>query len=683
MRTKVTLVLLFLNVALFFFIFKFERGWRTERASLEARRKVLPPEAADIRSLEISGPGLTTIKLRRQGEEWSLSEPIDWPANPHAVSRIINELQFLEHETSFTVADLKKSGQSLADYGLAQPRLTVTFTAASGEPVSLRLGDETKVGNRLYVLSPDGTRVHVVNLSLARSLALTVDELRADTVLTIPVFEVRSLNLQTAANLRVRIRREAGRWAFEAPIITRANKTATELTLNALTSLRVRSFVPKAAGDISPNTNPSLRITLEGNNRRETLLLGAELGTTAIPESATASAAQSPDLSAAGSAKADVEFYAMLEGKSAVFTVAIPGGLLKILRNAQEDLRETRILEFEPATVTGITLSAPNQPELTLQRLEGAAGAEASWQIVHRNAAAGPQTQTADLKAVQRLLEQLTLLSAKKFQSDAPSDADLEAWGFNQPEREIIVAFTNPQGATATLKLQLGLATPRDGKAYARLSTERFVYVVDPAILAETGVAPLAYRERLLRELPGAASITTLKLVDLSTHATLLEKNPAAEPADSPVATLAAQMRTLRARRFVLDSFPAKVPVGGEERPWRYQLDATVALPGGSGQQTETYSLFFTERVGGTIQLAGSSEFAAVFEIEQPLLDTLWQIIYGPKDPGAPEPAPAAQPASPQPKPSTEPASPLAKPKDEPAEGSAKAGDTTPTPAKP
>jgi hypothetical protein len=653
MRTKVTLALLFLNVALFFFIFKFERGWRTERASLEARRKVLPPEAADIRTLQISGPGLTTVKLNRQGEEWSLTEPINWPANPHAVSRIVNELQFLEHETSFTVADLQKSGQSLADYGLAQPRLTVTFAAATGEPVSLRVGDETKVGNRLYVLSPDGTRVHVVNLSLARSLALTVEELRADTVLTIPVFEVRSLNLQTAANLRVRVRREAGRWAFEAPIITRANKTATELTLNALTGLRVRSFVPKAAGDVLPGANPSLRITLEGNNRRETLILGAELGTTAIPESATNAAP-------ASGAQPDVEYYAMLEGKSAVFTVAMPAGLLKILRNAQEDLRETRILDFEPGAVTALTLTTPNQPELALQRLEGATGTDAPWQIVHRNATAGPQTQPADPKAVQRLLEQLTLLSAKKFQSDAPSDADLEAWGFNQPEREITVALAAAQNAPTTLKLQIGLATPRDGKAYARLSTERFVYTVDPAILTEATVSPLAYRERLLRELPAAATITSLKLTDLSNHTTLLEKNPATEPADAPLVALAAQLRAVRARRFVLDQFPTKVAVGGEERPWRYQLDTTVALPGGTGQQTETYSLFFTERVGGTLQLGGSPEFAAVFELEQPLLDVLWQLIYGPKDPGAP-------------------ASPATKSPDESATDSAKA-DVSPKP---
>jgi hypothetical protein len=666
MRTKVTLVLLFLNVALFFFIFKFERGWRTERASLEARKKVLGAEAADIRSLQISGPNLTAIKLNREGDEWSLSEPIDWPANPHAVSRIVNELQFLEHETSFSVADLLKNGQSLADYGLDQPRLIVTFAATTGDPVTLRIGDETKVGNRLYVLSPDGTRVHVVNLSLARSLALTVEELRADTVLTIPVFEVRSLNLQTAANLRVRVRREAGRWAFEAPIIARANKTATELTLNALTGLRVRSFVPKAAGDTAPNTNPSLRITLEGNNRRETLLLGAELGTTAIPESATTA-----PTSAAPTPLPDVEYYAMLEGKSAVFTVAIPGGLLKILRNAQEDLRETRLLDFDPSAVTGIALATPNQPELTLQRLEGATGGDAPWQIVHRNVTSGPQTQTADLKAVQRLLEQLTLLSAKKFQSDAPTDADLENWGFNQPEREITLTLATPQNATTTLKLQVGLATPRDGKAYARLSSERFVYAIDPAILPETTVSPLAYRERLLRELPATATIVVLKLTDLSTKTVLLEKNPADEPADSALRALATQLRTLRARRFVLDQFPAKVAVGGEERAWRYQIDLTVALPGGTGQQTETYPLFITERVGGGLQLAGSAEFAAVFEIEQPLLDVLWQVIYGPKDPGAPTSTAKEAP----------PASPVAKPLDDPAAGSAKAG--APAPASP
>jgi uncharacterized protein YpmS len=64
MRTKVTLVLIFLNVALFFFIFKFERSWRTERASLEARRRVLGAEAAGIQSLEISSTNPAQVITR-------------------------------------------------------------------------------------------------------------------------------------------------------------------------------------------------------------------------------------------------------------------------------------------------------------------------------------------------------------------------------------------------------------------------------------------------------------------------------------------------------------------------------------------------------------------------------------------------------------------------------------------
>ena len=89
MRTKVTLVLIFLNVALFFFIFKFERNWRTEAASREARRRVLGPEAADIRTLEVRNiaPG-ASFSLQRNRDTWLLTKPVEWPANPHAASAI-------------------------------------------------------------------------------------------------------------------------------------------------------------------------------------------------------------------------------------------------------------------------------------------------------------------------------------------------------------------------------------------------------------------------------------------------------------------------------------------------------------------------------------------------------------------------------------------------------------------
>ena len=55
MRTKVTLVLLFLNVALFFFIFTFVHKWQTDQIWDASRRRILGPETAVIQTLEIAG----------------------------------------------------------------------------------------------------------------------------------------------------------------------------------------------------------------------------------------------------------------------------------------------------------------------------------------------------------------------------------------------------------------------------------------------------------------------------------------------------------------------------------------------------------------------------------------------------------------------------------------------------
>lgn len=649
MRTKVTLVLLFLNVALFFFIFRFERRWNIEKNFTEARRRVLSAETADIRSLEITGGNpVHTLALAKRGDTWFVTAPLEWPANPAAVSRILTELQFLEHETSFNVSDLDKNGQSLADYGLDHPKLTIAIM--SGDPAEhpsvtlLRLGDITKDGLRLYLLSPDGERIHVVSQSLARSLGLTADDLRADALFTIPVFEARSLNLQTAApaSLRIRLRRDGSRWSFETPIIARASKAATELAINGLNGLRVATFITTNPPAVLPSASPALRVSLEGNNRRETLILG-----NLVHPSSNAAADRD-------------EYYAQLEGRSALFTVKIPSGpaeLMDTLRTAQVSLRETHILEFDAPAVTAITLTAPNQPELILQRLEtGTQSADNSaWQIVRRGeSSVGPQTLPADRTAVQRLLDQLSRLAVPDFKSgfksDAPTAADLEAWGFNRPECEV---FLTLGGGATPLSLQLG--TDAKHNVYARLGPAAnpgsSIYAVDSAILRELPVAPRAWRDRLLRELPAGARLTALKLTDLAGGQVLLDITlddaghpPAGARNPEAIAAVLTQLRTLRAKEFVLDQFADKVAVAGEERPWHYRLEATAMLVGGVGEQTSVTTLFLTGRVGGDQQLAGSpvNEFNAVFSIEQPLLDALWTIIEAPRDPGA---LPAAEPA--------------------------------------
>jgi hypothetical protein len=672
MRTKITLVLLFLNVAVFTFIFYIEPRFTTEDAFRQSSNHVLGPEAANIIALEISGRASPQpLRLEKHGDAWLLSQPAGWPANLDAVNRIITELQTLEHDTSFLVTDLVKNGQTLADYGLDQPQLTITFTsgtdsAQAAQTYTLRIGAETRVGNRLYVLSPDGTRIHVVNRSLADSLTIPLDQLRDNALFTIPVFEASALRLQIAGSpVAVGIHRDSDgdHWSFESPILARADKAATKLAITDLTTLRAQSFL--AAGEADEHTGlatPTLRITVDGDKRRETLLLGNPVAP------ATGAPARSGP-------KDETLFYAKRDDKEPVFTVSFPDYLFRNLKNAQEVLRERHFVDLDPhdVTVTAITLHAPNSPELTLQRLESPAATtdNAHWQIVRHSPGAGPQTQPADLAVIQRLLENLSLLSAKTFVSDAPSAADLESWGFNRPEREITLTLA-PSGEQPAalntppriLTLQLGLGA--DASVYARIAGVDSVYAVDSSILAATPVVTRAYRDRLIRMLPAGAKITGLKLTRLADKTVLFEKSLpaptdattkpatwdavlATEPTDRRAAfmTLKDAMQTLRAKDFALDEFSSTVPAGGESRPWSYRLDTTIALAAASGTPATTTitQLFFTERISGGTQLVGSPEFGVVFEAEQPLLDALFTLTTSPPPAAVETPKAQLQPS--------------------------------------
>jgi hypothetical protein len=644
MRSKVTVVLLFLNVVLFYYIFQYEQRWRAERAQLEARRRVLGPETATIERFTRTSPTAPTLAAEKRGDTWWLTQPIEWPANPNGIARVLSELQLLEHQTSFAVADLAKGGQSLADYGLVAPAMTFTFTAAAD--YALRLGDRTEIGNRLYVLSPDGSRVHVVAREVADHLGLEAAQLRSDSVFTIPVFEVRSLAVQTAppANLKIRLRREGPRWGFETPILARADKVRVEHAASALHALQVRRFVEARDADAGRTglETPQLRVTLEGNARRETLLLGAPVDPTAAADGAP------------------VELFARFEEKAAVFVTAVSPSLLADLRGAQENFRDARVLDFDPAAATAVTLAAPGRPELNLQRLDRRDG-PASWQLVIRSGGGQvPATLPADTGVVGELLQQLQGLTATAFASDAPTAADLENFGFNRPELVVTLSLSSgggPRGTDPTsLVLEVGAKPGERSIVHARLAGSPFVYRVEPAVLEEVPVEARPFRQRLLRELPEGTRITSVTLTDLADGREILRKSApsdaaltaetigAGEPAarQAALASLLQQLRVLRAKAIHTESFsPEGAVFEGTPVPWRYRLDLELSLTGGSAQ-TVTSRLFATARLGGTVQYGGTDELfgGLTVELAQELVDALFALTYAAEhDPGPPDPA--------------------------------------------
>ncbi len=649
MRTKVTLVLLFLNVALFFFIVYVNKpAGRPTNETQPYAEAITNVQAFAISSTS----GTANVRLEHTAEGWILTEPVEWPANEFAVKRILSEVQNLRSETSFAVSDLEKNGQSLADYGLEKPSITVTVTQAklasqapALPPVILRIGDAVKLGNRLYVLSPDGKRIHVVNRSLADSLTVKQEELRSDEIFTIQPYEARSISIQP---IRTRIEQEQGRWSFGMPIVARASKAEVEVTITQLNNLRTRTFLDsKTDAARTGLESPVLRITIDGQKRHETLLIGAPVEEQPAPASASTLPAR--------------EYYTQMEDRipnrksSPIFTTNIPNELLDNLRGAQEKLRERRILDFDPSAVTGITLSQrEGEPELALQRLDAnQSNSVAAWQYIQRNPAGTPVVTSADREIVQRLIKTLTQLSAEKFVNNALGDAEKDNYGLGRPTRHVTLSLAGAPGAAATTsKLLLGLV---DKTVYAKVDNAPHVYAVSPEILNQVSIEPLHYRERLLRELPAGAQITHLTLTDPGSKQVLLDLPVPPAPAAgksgtgdrSPLEEVVARLRTLRAKSFRANTFTNTVNIGGEERPWRFQLDAKLALGGNAGSTAAVSSLFFSDRVGGTTQWVGSPDLNVVFEAEQELIDALFKLTYGSRDPGPTPPAAGEAPKSP------------------------------------
>jgi len=673
MRTKVTLVLVLLNVALCFYIIQARHRWSLEEAALAVSHRVLPAEAANIQSLAIAVPGGTPIRLVRTGKDWSLTAPVDWPANPNAVDHILTELQFLEYKHHpFRVADLQKNGQTLADYGLDKPALTLTFTAGIATPpatFALQLGTATAVDNQLYVLSPDGTQVEVVEQRLVETLRLGLDQLCSGAIFTIPVYEARELSLQGGATAtRTRLHRDGDRWRFESPIVTRADKAATEIAISDLTSLNVTRFLDPldAPPDRTGIGTPELRVNLLGNNRQETLLVGRAV--------AKVPAGSAPTGAPTGGGS--TLRYAKLDERKPTFLVEFPNQLFTTLDRVQETLRDHRVVDFDPAAVSALTLAAPGQPTLVLQRLETPAGSAASWQIARTG---GAPPLPADREMVQNLLERIAVLTATRFISDAPTPAELESEGFNSPARKVTLMLAPaasppapanppvPAAAPGTTTLSLEVALGAGAAAAARVTSEPFIYAVAPDTLNDLPVAGRVYRDRTVRELPTGAQITGLTLTGTDASTPVYSHQLAAgetwaqalkdEPTERQKALTAmlegdkakdapkpGLLRKLRARRFVSDAYSDTVTLNGQPRKWKYRLDLSIALTGGTaGAQTTTSTLYLAERSGGGTQLAASpkNESDVVFELDPPLVEALFTLTNGARDPGPPA-APAA-----------------------------------------
>lgn len=613
MRLRFTAFLLVLNILTIGLIFLL--GKRANDSSIQAGglSGMISREAIEATRIEFSGEGLDTPRiLERKGSSWEITQPIQWPANYFAINRILNQLQFLEEEASFSIIEIERTGQSLADYGLEDPWIKLSIVNED-ETLELGIGNVTEIGNHFYILGPNKKNVFVINRQFIDGLLVDLNDLRNREIFKIPVFEVQALSLQINNpeaigdnDFKVRVARTSNGWMFESPLTAEANASRVSNTINTLTAARIVEFKSSETGDpiLQGLEDPAMRITLHGNKRQQTLLIGNKIIN-----------GNKPPI-----------YYARIENNPTVFTVEAE--IFDRLREAEETLRERSILNFAAEGLTSIDLSE-GEHSVRLQKLE-----TGDWQVIESNTKAGVQPHLADSAIIAKLIENLQNLRASGFAIDLPTPADLDRLGFNNPRRKI-------QLTVGDQKIVLLLAHPENEnkKLYARSNKAEYVYTVDRRTTLQTIPLNAAhYRNRTLEVLPEAALITRIQLEALSTDKILFAyslKNPddlwlkalidLPEDERESLFTLLDIIRKFEVEDYLMDGYRESYPLDSEtNRPWLYKLSAEMLLPDDENGRVETRTYVFTKRFSGTSQIGASKLHDVIFSIPQATIDALF-----------------------------------------------------------
>jgi hypothetical protein len=646
MRFKFTVFLLALNVITFGLILFFgNRAEQTDK-QMGGLSGMIGRGVIEADRIELRGQGLDAPRvLERKGTAWSITQPMQWSANYFAINRILNQLQFLEEEASFSIQEIEKTGQSLADYGLEDPFLKLTI-AREDETIELSVGTLTEIGNNVYLLGPNGKDIFVVNRTVIGGLLVDLADLRTREIFDIPVFEVDALSLQITppesvgnGDLTVRLARTNNGWIFEAPLSAEANPTLVSNTINTLTAAKVGRFIEQEARDpiLQGLEDPFMRVTLHGNNRRQTLLIGNK-DTTALGEPV---------------------YFARLDNNPTVFTVLAKP--FDALREAQEALRQRNFMSFDPFALTAINISE-NSLQVRLQKLE-----TGDWQVIESDTDASIQPHRADPQVIAKLINDLATLQASGFAVDTPTPADLDRLGFNQVRRRVTLSFGADNDDTT---LYLAHPESENARLYARSNQAEYIYQVERfASLRMLPLNALYYRNRTLETLPEAAHITALKLENIATGETIFDKrlgstesrweNALAENDETERLAILALLNSVRkftVKSYLIDEYSDAYPLEAEKSlPWIFRLSAEILLPGDGTARSDTRSYVFTKRLSGTIQVGGSELQNTIFEIPQAMLDALYALTTDmrlpPEASGEAIPTPEPLPPTPTPTP--------------------------------
>ncbi len=570
-------------------------------------------DVVQFTTLEISGKNIDKPRvLKFENNRWRIVSPIDWSANLFAVNRIRNQIEFLDKEASFPLSELKTRGYNLAEYGLDAPAYTIKY-GNDKKTYTLKIGKSAPVGNRVYMLDEQTSKIIVVDKEFVESFVVDTERLRNQNVFDIPRFEVSSFSVRLPSKesngslkgnfRRIGLARDGVDWKFETPIVAAADSNEVVAFLGEICGMAARSFIGDNVADTGFEVSAlPTTLTIEGTNRRQVLLIG-------------------------GKTKDGSRVYARLEDNPTIFTIDV--SILKTLSDIQTSLRDKSVAKFDIAKVVSIDISKDGN-DLKFGKLKSGV-----WDVIGKGKNGSTETYSADTLTINKILLALTKSRVRDFVSDAAGE-NVAPYGITSDALRIVVT----QSDNEKFGLTIGKSYLLDGVrlTYIRVDGSNSICGISDDISEMLGTDLLDYRSRVFQSLPEKSILTSVTLSDLSTGKVIFKISSKNGDFSDTISKFEVRQRLATnvllnyVRNFVVksytkyDSSQSGILVDGKKIPWAYSLKADYEVQGTESTVSESTTWFFTKRIGGLTQYGGAEKNVSTFMLDNKLIDSVFEL---------------------------------------------------------
>ena len=326
---------------------------------------------------------------------WQMIRPVKAKADARVVEEIVSALGGLR------VVVFEADGEyDLADYGLSQPRITVTLQSTTNDQIQeLQIGSDAETPGRIYVARSEHHAVYAVNKEIYTKLNRTVFDLRDKRVIDFQRTATHRFTIRQGDSEIVCQKDVEGEWEITAPVALKADEETVDDLLFGVDALRVVAFVDDQPKNLQPYglDSPSIEVAFMVPNTEPAVLL-------------------------VGKMKGD-NIYVKAQNAEPVFLVKQT--LLDLVGMGVAGLRNKQILDFDSDAAAKIVLKH-GDVNLTCQK-QGT-----NWRLTF------PVQEQAKNGAIRSIIQQVNRLTVEAFLAVSPS---ITTTGFDTPEIRLVVTL--------------------------------------------------------------------------------------------------------------------------------------------------------------------------------------------------------------------------------------------------